>query len=123
MRVAQFLFIFAAAIFVVLGVSHAVLMFRDMSDPRSLTPTDEKTRQAMMEARLRLAPVTTIWRAWVGFNFSHGLGLLFFGGILGALALRDFQFVADSTALQVAAVVVGGMYALLAARFWFAVPA
>jgi hypothetical protein len=68
-------------------------------------------------------PVTTIWRAWVGFNFSHSLGLLVFGGIFGGLALYDFRLVAGSVILQVAAVVVAGTYALLAARFWFPVPA
>jgi hypothetical protein len=123
MRLAQFLFVIAAAIFFLLGVTHVVLTIRDLRDPRSFTPTDDKVRQAMVEARLRLAPVTTIWRAWLGFNFSHGLGLPVFGGVLGGLALYDFRFVAGSAALQVTAVIVAGTYAFLAVRFWFAVPA
>jgi hypothetical protein len=123
MRVAQLLFVIAAGIFCLLGVIHVVLTIRDLNDPRSFTPTDDKVRQAMTEARLRLAPVTTIWRAWLGFNFSHGLGLLVFGGVLGGLAFYDFRFVAGSIALQITAVVVAGIYALLAVRFWFAIPA
>ena len=123
MRFAQLLFVIAAVIFFVLGVIHVVLTMRDLYDPRYLTPTDDAVRQAMTEARLRLAPVTTIWRAWVGFNFSHSLGLLVFGGILGGLALYDFRLIANSFALQVAAVVVAGTYTVLALRFWFAVPA
>jgi len=123
MRVAQVLFILGAAIFCLLGVIHAVLTLRDLQDPRSFTPTDDKVRQAMTEARLRFAPVTTIWRSWLGFNLSHSLGLLVFGGILGGLALFDFRFVASRPALQVTAVFVAGIYALLSARFWFAVPA
>jgi hypothetical protein len=123
MRVAQLLFVLAAAIFCFLGVIHVVLTIRDLNDPKSFTPTDDKVREAMIGARLRFAPATTIWRAWLGFNLSHSLGLLVFGGLLGGLALYDFRFVAGSTALQVTAVVVAGMYALLAVRFWFAVPA
>jgi hypothetical protein len=123
MRVAQLFFIAGAAIFCLLGVIHVVLTLRDLESPRSFTPTDDRVRQAMVEARLRLAPATTIWRAWIGFNFSHGLGLLVFGGILGGLALHDFRLIAGSMALPITAVVVAGAYAILAVRFWFAVPA
>jgi len=123
MRLAQILFVIAAAIFCFLGVTHVVLTIRDMYDPRSLTPTDDTVRQAMMGARLRLAPVTTIWRAWVGFNLSHGLGLLVYAGIFGGLALSDFRLVAGSIVLQVTAIVVAATYALLATIFWFPVPA
>ena len=27
-------------------------------------------------ARLRIHPTTNTWRAWIGFNFSHGLGAI-----------------------------------------------
>ena len=123
MRTAQLLFLAGAAIFCFLGVVHIVLTIRDLQSPKSFTPTDDKVRQAMMDARLRLAPATTIWRAWIGFNFSHGLGLLVFGGVLGGLAWHDFRLVAGSIALQVTAVAVAGVYAFLAVRFWFVVPA
>lgn len=123
MRLAQILFVIAAAIFCFLGVTHVVLTIRDMYDPRSLTPTDDTVRQAMIGARLRLAPVTTIWRAWVGFNLSHSLGLLVFAGMFGGLALFNFRLVESSLALKVAAVVVAGTYAVLAALYWFPVPA
>jgi hypothetical protein len=123
MRFAQALFVIGAAIFCVLGVTHVVLTIRDLYDPRSLTPTDDTVRQAMMVARLRLAPVTTIWHAWVGFNLSHSLGLLVFGGILGGLALYDFRLIARSIALQATSVLVAAAYAGLSLRFWFAVPA
>jgi hypothetical protein len=123
MRFAQLLFVIGAGIFCLLGLVHVVLTIRDLHDPRSLTPTDDAVRQTMIAARLRLAPATTIWRAWVGFNFSHSVGLLVFGGILGGLALCNFRLVATSVALQATAVVVAATYAVLATLFWFAVPA
>jgi len=116
-------FLVGAALFGVLGVAHGVLTLQDLRMPRSFTPTDENLRRAMAEITLRLAPRTTMWNAWVGFNLSHSLGLLVFGTVFGALALRDFGMVAESLFLRLGAVVVGVIYALLALRFWFWVPA
>ena len=117
------LFLVGAALFGLLGVAHGVLTLRDVRVPRSFTPTDENLRRAMAEAPLRLAPQTTIWNAWLGFNLSHSLGLVVFGTVCGALALRDFGVVAESLFLRFGAVVVGAIYLLLALRFWFWVPA
>ena len=36
----------------------------------------------MSQTRLRLTPRTDMWRAWVGFNYSHGLGLMVLGGLV-----------------------------------------
>jgi hypothetical protein len=119
----QVLFLVGATAFGLLGAAHGVLTLRDVRAPRSFTPTDDDLRRAMTEAPLRLAPQTTIWNAWLGFNLSHSLGLLVFGTVCGALALRDFGIVAESLFLRFGAVVVGLIYLLLALRFWFWVPA
>jgi hypothetical protein len=116
-------FLVGAALFGLLGLAHAVLTLRDLQVPRSFTPIDENLRRAMAEAPLRLAPQTTIWNAWLGFNLSHSLGLLIFGTFFGALALRDFAMVAEHLFVRFSAVVVGLMYLVLALRFWFWVPA
>ena len=109
--------------FCLLGVAHGVLTLRDLRTPRSFTPTDEGVRRAMARTPLRLAPQTTIWNAWIGFNLSHSLGLVLFGALYGGIALGDFSFVAGSLLLQVSAVVVALVYLLLALRFWFWLPA
>jgi len=119
----EMLFLVGAALFGLLGVAHGVLTLRDLRAPRSFTPTDENLRRAMAEITLRLAPQTTMWNAWIGFNLSHSLGLLVFGAVCGGLALRDFGIVAESLFLRFGAVVVGVIYLLLALRFWFWVPA
>jgi hypothetical protein len=116
-------FLLGAALFGLLGVAHAVLTLRDLQVPRSFTPTDDNLRRAMAEAPLRLAPQTTVWNAWLGFNLSHSLGLLMFGTFFGALALRDFNMVAESLLVRFSPVVVGVIYLVLALRFWFWVPA
>lgn len=117
------LFLTGAALFGVLGIAHGVLTLRDLRAPRAFTPTDDALRRAMADAPLRLAPQTTIWDAWLGFNLSHSLGLLVFGALFAALALRDFALISESLFLQFSPVVVGLIYLLLAVRFWFWVPA
>jgi hypothetical protein len=119
----ELFFLVGAALFGLLGVAHGVLTLRDLHVPRSFTPTDENLRRAMAEAPLRLAPRTTIWNAWVGFNLSHSLGLLIFGTFFGGLALRDFGMVEENLFLRFGAVAVGLVYLVLALRFWFWVPA
>jgi hypothetical protein len=117
------LFLVGAVLFGLLGVAHGLLTLRDVRAPRSFTPTDENVRRAMSEAPLRLAPQTTIWDSWLGFNLSHSLGLVVFGTFFGGLAFRDFGMVADNLFLRSGAVVVGAIYLLLAVRFWFWIPA
>jgi hypothetical protein len=117
------LFLVGAMLFIVLGVAHGWLTFRDLRTPRSFVPTDEGVRIAMAHTPLRLAPQTTIWRSWVGFNFSHSLGLAVFGGLLAGLALRDFDVVARSAFLQASSVIVAVLYLWMAVRYWFWLPA
>jgi hypothetical protein len=117
------LFLAGAALFGLLGVAHGALTLRDLRAPRSFTPTDDDLRRAMAEAPLRLAPQTTIWNAWLGFNLSHSLGLLVFGTVFGTMAFGDFSMVAENLFLRFGAMLVGCIYLLLALRFWFWVPA
>jgi hypothetical protein len=117
------LFLAGATIFAALGVAHGVLTLLDLRAPRAFTPRDDRVRLAMIGARLRLAPQTTIWQAWLGFNLSHSLGLATFGGFLAGLAVADFELVAESAVLRSAAIVVAVVYVLLAVRYWFWLPA
>jgi hypothetical protein len=120
---AKFLFLAGALLFGALGVAHGLLTLRDLRTPRSLAPVDDRVRIAMVDAPLRLAPQTTMWRSWVGFNLSHSLGLVVFGGLLTGLAWRDFDLVAHSAFLKAGSIVVAALYCVMAIRFWFWVPA
>jgi hypothetical protein len=121
--VAQLLLTIGSSIFLVLGTVHGVLTFRDLAKPRAFTPTDDAVRVAMQGARLALNPRANLWEAWLGFNFSHSLGLFIFGGGLLVLALSHFPVFAASRLLQGGAVVVAAAYLTLALRFWFWGPA
>jgi hypothetical protein len=50
----------------------------------------------MMAVSPVISPETTMWRAWVGFNASHGLCLILFGTQYGYLAMRHSTFLFHS---------------------------
>ena len=74
----------SAAIFVLLGLMHLAYTFRGTM----LHPREVALMQAMQQAAPRITRQTTMWRAWVGFNASHSLGLILFGMVFGYLALE-----------------------------------
>jgi hypothetical protein len=80
------LLILGGAVFVVLGGLHATYTLLDIRYPRRLVPVDPSVAQAMANSALRLSRGgTDMWRAWIGFNFSHSLGV-FLVGALGVWA-------------------------------------
>lgn len=117
------LFLLGSGIFVLLGCAHGLLTLRDLVSPRSFTPTEPSVRDAMAKAPLAFAPQTTVWLSWLGFNLSHSLGLLVFGVVFGALALRDVAWLQANPVLRLMPAVVALLYAVLAIRFWFWAPA
>src|ERR1700756_5995905 len=77
-----FLLMFGGAVFSVLGTLHAVYTLLDLRNPRRLVPVDPSVAHAMANSALRLSGGRTdMWRAWIGFNFSHSLGLLLVGAL------------------------------------------
>ena len=120
---AQVLLFTGALIFFVFGANHGILTLRDLSLPRTFTPTDESVRHAMQESRLALNPHTNVWDTWLGLHLSHSLGLVLFGGGLITIAWLHFPVFAQSPLMQVTALVVAAAYLILSVRFWFRVPA
>lgn len=124
---ASFFLMLAAGLLLLLGAGHGVLSLIDTVRPRFFTPPAE-VRQAMQGVRTRLqrrqvaSPQSNLWRAWLGFNLSHSLGMLVFGAALAALAREHFSLFAHSLALQGAAVAIAASYLAISSRFWFWVP-
>jgi hypothetical protein len=76
----------------------------------------------MQRSSLALTRQTTMWRAWLGFNISHGIGVLFFGLIYLTLAISDFALITRITLLQYFALIVSVSYLVLSVKFWFHIP-
>jgi hypothetical protein len=108
--------------FIVLGCAHWLYTFMDMVKPRKLAPRDDAVRLAMINTTLKLTPRTTMWDAWMGFNHSHSIGAVLFGGVFMILALQDFTQLAANSALMIVATVVPLIYLWVGIRFWFRTP-
>lgn len=110
-----------AAIYVALGALHGIWALRDIATPRTFTPADDSVRKAMIGVPMALHTGTDMWRGWLGFNLSHSLGLIVFGGTLLAIGLfRMDLFVYRE--VQIAALTASGVYLVLSVKFWFSGP-
>ena len=112
------LLVIGGCLFGILGVLHALYTFADARNPRRLAPQDPAVLRLMSSTSVRLSGgATTMWRAWLGFNFSHSLGALMFSAACIAAGL------ALSKAALLLPVAIGAVYLWLAIRYWFRIPA
>ena len=120
---AKYIFILGTLPFILLGAIHILYSLMDVRKPRKLSPHDDSLRLAMQQSTLALTKQTTMWRAWLGFNISHGIGVLFFGVIFLTLALHDFTLMSRVWLLPCLAVAVSAGYLVLSVKYWFRIPA
>jgi len=114
------LLILGGAVFGVLGGLHAIYTLLDLRNPQRLVPADPSVAQAMAQSTLRLSRGgTDMWRAWVGFNFSHSLGLLLFAA-LAIWAGARIKMV--PSAIMPALILISVVYLVLALLYWFRAP-
>ena len=116
------LLILGGAAFSVLGGLHAIYTFLDIRNPRRLVPVDPSVAQAMANSALRLSRGgTDMWRAWIGFNFSHSLGVFLVGviGIWAGCRIKTLPVHIIAPALAL----IGCIYEVLALLYWFSIPA
>lgn len=119
---AQTFFILGSLPFIVLGFAHGVYTWIERTRPFRLTPRKPEVREAMQDSTMNIHPSTNMWRAWLGFNFSHSLGAVAFGIIYLTLTLTDFTVIASNPLLLGLPVAFSGTFLLLAWRYWFTTP-
>jgi hypothetical protein len=128
---AEGFFIAGTALFILLGGAHVLGTLVDTARPTFFTPNDERVLPAMDGTGLRLRAMfpgtkrdrPSMWRAWLGFNLSHGMGALLFGVLLLAIAVHDFDLVRDIGIVRPLSIAASATYLVLALRFWFYAPA
>lgn len=76
----------------------------------------------MAKTAIVLTRRTDMWKAWVGFNLSHSLGVVLFGVLVVLIGRSEAAFEMEGPVFLPLAVLVSGVYLLLAARFWFRTP-
>jgi hypothetical protein len=110
--------VLSASIIFTLGVIYLVYTFWG---PK-LTPRDPMLQISMSQISPVATKETTMWRAWVGINATHSMGLILFGLVFGYLALANSLLLFQSPfLLLVGLAMLGGLVALCKVYF-FSVP-
>jgi hypothetical protein len=115
---AKILMLISVLIIFLLGLIHLVYTFW----VPKLTPRDQKLKSTMENAAPVISGETTMWKCWIGFNASHGFGLLFFGLVYGYLAIYKSEILFGSVfLLSVGFLLLSGVL-VLAKLYWFSIP-
>lgn len=112
-------------IFLLLGIAHAVMTAQSTPTGGPMLPTDPSTMKAMHQVGgLGLAPhiESSLYRAWIGFNYSHSLGIVAIAGTLLFHAVSDFGAAVEAPWFLALVVVVPAVYFVLALAYWFDKP-
>ena len=111
---------------VVTGAIHGLLTIVDCVVPTFLVPTNPALLGAMHESSLELVSMardsTTVWRAWLGFNFAFAIGACFFGLVCVKAGQGLFAAAGRSFLLRYGMAIVSISYAGIAALCWFYAP-
>jgi hypothetical protein len=112
----------AGVIYILLGTLHAAYTWLDIRQPRRIVPDDPAVTVAMQNSRIRLTRgAATMWQGWVGFNFSHSLGAIFFGAAICFVAVT-LGTAAPSPWVLLVLAGVSLIYLKLAVTYWFRIP-
>ncbi len=108
----------AAAIVLLVGLAHIAYTFHG---PK-LLPRDVDLQARMAAVSPVITRQTTMWKAWIGFNASHGMGLVLFGAVYGYLALAQRELLFGSIFLRATGLLVLLGYVWLCGRYFFRSP-
>ena len=122
LELSRYLYLAGALPFFVLGTAHALATPLAPSDVKGLSPSDPQLAEAMTRSGLRLTRRTDMWRAWVGFNFSHSLGVFVFAAFVFVTGRSASVFAIEAHIGIPFAFVVAVGYLWLARRYWFRTP-
>jgi hypothetical protein len=118
---AQALFIAGTIPLILAGGGHALLTLVDTVHATYFTPRDASVRPIVESTQIRFGgrAAPSMWKAWLGFNISHGLGVFTFGLLLLLIATQNFRLVEQIGAIQPLSIAFPAIYLVVALRFWF----
>jgi hypothetical protein len=121
-ELSRYLFLAGALPFLLLGTLHAVYTPRQPVDRKGLSPSDSGLAESMARSSILLTRRTDMWRAWVGFNLSHSLGLVLFGAVIVLVGRTSASFGYNAGLFLPLAIVVSLAYLILGMAYWFRTP-
>lgn len=116
--ISKYLWVGGSLTFLVLGTIHLYYTFFT----NKFSARDHSTVDQMKKAYPVITKKTSMWKAWIGFNASHSIGAMYFGGINLLLAISFFEFLESHWPLPVLTSLVSLFYLFLGFRFWFDIP-
>ena len=113
-----------AIVFMLAGGLHALGALLDTVRPTFFAPIEDSVKAEMEGTGMRFrrlfpgdAARQSMWRFWLGFNVSHGLGAFTFG--LFSLLIAANELVDRIDAIRPLTVAVSVAYLAISLRYWF----
>jgi hypothetical protein len=116
--ISQVLFIIGASVFGLFGCIHLLYTFFT----NKFHAYNSAVTSEMKSTTLVITKETTMWRAWVGFNASHSLGMIYIAAIYIPLSLFHFEFISHNNWFAALPSIIGFSYLYLAKKYWFKIP-
>ena len=121
-ELSRILFLAGAVPYLVLGAAHAWHTPTRADEKKGLSARDPAVEGAMATTAPRLTDRTDLWRAWVGFNYSHSLGAVLFGLFVVLIGRSENSFHAEAALAIPLALLVSVTYLVLGIKYWFKTP-
>jgi hypothetical protein len=121
-ELSRYLYLAGGVPILLLGIVHVLATPLRRDKPRGLSPADSALIDAMSATTVRLTRRVDLWRGWVGFNLSHGLGAIVFGVLTLLLGRSESSFTTQAPLFGPVAVLVSAVYLGLAVKYWFFAP-
>jgi hypothetical protein len=115
-------FLLGALPFLLLGALHAWHTPTRTTERKGLSPRDQGVAEAMSRTTPRLTERTDLWRAWVGFNYSHSLGAVLFGLFVVLVGRSTASYAANASLGVPLALGVSLVYLAIGLKYWFRTP-
>ena len=116
--IAKYIWVFGSLIFIILGTIHLVYTFFT----NKFSSKNRKVITEMKSSHPILTEETTIWKAWIGFNASHSVGVMFIGVINFYLAFEYFSTLQSDHFFFLFNILIISFYVWLAKMYWFKIP-
>lgn len=115
---AHYFWAFGSLIFIILGSIHLIYTFFT----NKFSSRNQNVISEMKASYPILTKHTTMWKAWVGFNASHSMGVLFFGIINLYIAFKYFDDFQLDYFFFILNILIVGFYVWLGKKYWFNIP-
>lgn len=115
MITATILWKIGSAIIGLMGLMH----LRGALFTNKLYPKNETAIKEMKNSSLIMTSKLNLWKSWIGFNATHGIGAAFVGLINFYLAYKYPEFLFSDKFILVSGILVALGYTLVSYKYWF----